>query len=65
MDRNGGPQGYRVTAVGEDNEGNPSNTAEMWVNVIPSVETITKLTVTPNQSLIANNSDQFTAVALL
>ena len=65
MDRNGGPQGYRVTAVGEDNEGNPSNTAEMWVNVIPSVETITKLIVTPNQSLIANNSDQFTAVALL
>ncbi len=65
MDRNGGPQGYRVTAVGEDNEGNPSNTAEMWVNVIPSVETITKLTVTPNQSLVANNSDQFTAVALL
>ncbi|HDF2420931.1 TPA: inverse autotransporter beta domain-containing protein [Morganella morganii] len=65
MDRNGGPQGYRVTAVGEDNEGNPSNTAEMWVNVIPSVETVTQLTVTPNQSLVANNRDQFTAVALL
>ncbi|HDF2343442.1 TPA: inverse autotransporter beta domain-containing protein, partial [Morganella morganii] len=64
-DRSGEPQGYRVTAVGEDNEGNPSNTAEMWVNVIPSVETITKLTVTPNQSLVANNRDQFTAVALL
>ncbi|MEM8293435.1 invasin domain 3-containing protein, partial [Morganella morganii] len=63
--RSGEPQGYRVTAVGEDNEGNPSNTAEMWVNVIPSVETITKLTVTPNQSLVANNRDQFTAVALL
>ncbi len=65
MDRNGGPQGYRVTVVGEDNEGNPSNTAEMWVNVIPSVETVTQLTVTPNQSLVANNRDQFTAVALL
>ncbi|MGJ7119363.1 inverse autotransporter beta domain-containing protein, partial [Morganella morganii] len=64
-DRSGEPQGYRVTAVGEDNEGNPSNTAEMWVNVIPSAETITKLTVTPNQSLVANNRDQFTAVALL
>ena len=47
MDRSGGPQGCRVTAVGEDNEGNPSNTAEMWVNVIPSVETITSPTVTP------------------
>ncbi|MDH0354027.1 inverse autotransporter beta domain-containing protein [Morganella sp. GD04133] len=64
-DRSGEPQGYRVTAVGEDNEGNPSNTAEMWVNVIPSAETVTQLTVTPNQSLVANNSDQFTAVALL
>ncbi|GAA0341638.1 hypothetical protein GCM10009131_21200 [Morganella psychrotolerans] len=65
MTRNGAPQGYRVTAVGEDNEGNSSNTAEMWVNVIPSTETITKLTVTPNRELLANNSDQFTAVALL
>ncbi|GAA0341656.1 invasin-like inverse autotransporter protein [Morganella psychrotolerans] len=65
MTRNGAPQGYRVTAVGTDNEGNLSNTAEMWVNVIPSTETITKLTVTPNRSLLANNSDQFTAVALL
>ena len=63
--RSGEPQGYRVTAVGEDNEGNPSNTAEMWMNVIPSVETVTQLAVTPNQSLVANNRDQFTAVALL
>ncbi|OBU10409.1 inverse autotransporter beta domain-containing protein [Morganella psychrotolerans] len=65
MTRTGAPQGYRVTAVGTDNEGNLSNTAEMWVNVIPSTETITKLTVTPNRELLANNSDQFTAVALL
>ncbi|WP_202906075.1 inverse autotransporter beta domain-containing protein, partial [Morganella psychrotolerans] len=65
MTRTGAPQGYRVTAVGTDNEGNLSNTAEMWVNVIPSTETITRLTVTPNRELLANNSDQFTAVALL
>ncbi|WNP32605.1 invasin domain 3-containing protein (plasmid) [Morganella morganii] len=63
--RNGEPQGYRVTAVGEDNEGNLSNTAEMWVNVVKSTEGII-LTVTPlNQSLLANNTDPFTAVAQL
>ncbi|HHN8460775.1 TPA: inverse autotransporter beta domain-containing protein, partial [Morganella morganii] len=63
--RSGEPQGYRVTAVGEDNEGNPSNTAEMWVNVKPSQETVASLTLSPNTVLLANNSDTYTATALI
>ena len=38
----------------------------MWVkSLFRQWKPSPKLTVTPNQSLIANNSDQFTAVALL
>ncbi|MTC35186.1 hypothetical protein GKR67_14730, partial [Providencia alcalifaciens] len=59
------PQSYRVSAVGTDNEGNTSNTAVMWVNVKPSQETITSLTLSPGTVLLANNSDTYTATALI
>ena len=59
------PQSYRVSAVGTDNDGNMSNTAEMWVNVKPSQETITSLALSPNTVLVANNSDTYTATALI
>ncbi|SUC32101.1 Gamma-intimin [Providencia rettgeri] len=59
------PQSYRVSAVGTDNEGNTSNTAVMWVNVKPSQETVASLTLSPNTVLLANNSDTYTATALI
>ncbi|HDR2357194.1 TPA: inverse autotransporter beta domain-containing protein, partial [Enterobacter roggenkampii] len=63
--RKGEPMSYRVTAVGEDQEGNLSNTAEMWVHVVPSLETIVSLIATPDREVAANGSDKYTAVALL
>ncbi|CAK9885506.1 MAG: Intimin [Candidatus Erwinia impunctatus] len=36
-------QSYRVTAVGTDSKGNPSNTAEMWVDVRESQERVVSL----------------------
>ncbi|HHR5914076.1 TPA: inverse autotransporter beta domain-containing protein, partial [Providencia alcalifaciens] len=59
------PQSYRVSAVGTDNEGNTSNMAVMWVNVKPSQEIVTSLTLSPNTVLLANNSDTYTATALI
>lgn len=59
------PHRYKLSAIGTDNEGNLSNTAVMWINVIPSKETITSLTLTPNNSILANDSDNYTAIALI
>ncbi|HDF2330404.1 TPA: Ig-like domain-containing protein, partial [Morganella morganii] len=59
------PQQYRLSAVGTDNEGNESNTAVMWVNVKPSRETITSLTLSPDRVIAANNTDTYSATALI
>ncbi|MEG0431906.1 MAG: inverse autotransporter beta domain-containing protein, partial [Morganella sp. (in: enterobacteria)] len=59
------PQQYRLSAVGTDNEGNESNTAVMWVNVKPSQETITSLTLSPDRVIAANNTDTYSATALI
>lgn len=64
MTRSGEPQSYRLTAVGKDKEGNLSNTAVMWVNVKPSSDTITEINISPNGELLANNSDEYTVIAV-
>lgn len=64
MTRSGEPQPYRLTAVGKDKEGNLSNTAVMWVNVKPSSDTITEINISPNGELLANNSDEYTVIAV-
>ncbi|EGT3611662.1 hypothetical protein FAP59_18965, partial [Morganella morganii] len=43
------PQRYRVSAVGTDDEGNMSNTAVMWVNVVPGkpkIPRVSRVTLT-------------------
>lgn len=64
MTRSGEPQSYRLTAVAKDKEGNLSNTAVMWVNVKPSSDTITEINISPNGELLANNSDEYTVIAV-
>ncbi|WP_165906973.1 Ig-like domain-containing protein [Providencia alcalifaciens] len=59
------PQRYKLTAVGTDREGNQSNTAVMWVNVKPSQETITSLTLSPDSIITANNIDTYHATATI
>lgn len=58
-------QSYRVSAVAVDNEGNQSNTAVMVINVSPSQDTIRAMTLTPNNTQVANNSDAYIATALV
>jgi 5-hydroxyisourate hydrolase-like protein (transthyretin family) len=58
-------QSYRISAVAVDNEGNQSNTAVMVINVSPSQDTIRSITLTPNSTLVANNSDAYVATALV
>ncbi|MFV9996966.1 MAG: inverse autotransporter beta domain-containing protein [Arsenophonus endosymbiont of Dermacentor nuttalli] len=58
-------QSYRISAVAVDNEGNQSNTAVMTINVKPSQDTIRAISLTPNNTLVANNSDTYVATALV
>lgn len=58
-------QSYRISAVAIDNEGNQSNTAVMLINVTPSQDTIRAMTLTPNNTQVANNSDAYVATALV
>ncbi|MFS1538753.1 MAG: Ig-like domain-containing protein [Candidatus Phlomobacter fragariae] len=58
-------QSYRISAVAIDNEGNQSNTAVMVINVTPSQDMIRSITLTPNNTLVANNSDAYVTTALV
>ncbi|WP_227719109.1 Ig-like domain-containing protein, partial [Obesumbacterium proteus] len=58
-------QPYVIKAVGVDNNGNNSNTAATTINVEPSKNIISELTITPSGSVPANDSDYFTVTAFV
>ncbi|MCT4705409.1 Ig-like domain-containing protein [Enterobacteriaceae bacterium H16N7] len=58
-------QQYVIKAVGADQYGNKSNVTTTTITLAPSKNIVSALTVTPSGSLPANNSDYFTATAVV
>lgn len=59
------PQQYRLSAVAEDNEGNRSNTAVMWINVKPSQEKIESLSLDMSDIKLADDREHYDAIVTL
>ncbi|WP_423244857.1 inverse autotransporter beta domain-containing protein, partial [Erwinia persicina] len=58
------PQSYPIQAVARDKEGNLSNTATMSLDVVPSQNVITGLTLSPDAEILpANNAKSYTVTA--
>ncbi|MEX9216464.1 inverse autotransporter beta domain-containing protein, partial [Providencia rettgeri] len=55
------PQSYRVSAVGTDNEGNASNTAVMWVNVKPSTNVISDISLSSTEVTVVSDNNNLSA----
>lgn len=54
-------QNYKISAVATDNNGNQSNTAETLIGVVPSENSVSSLTISPNdKSLPVNASKGYT-----
>ncbi|MGJ0191755.1 Ig-like domain-containing protein, partial [Pantoea sp. RRHST58] len=58
------PQTYPIQAIATDNEGNQSNTATTYLEVIPSEKVLTALALSPKTGgLPANNEESYTVTA--
>ncbi|CAK9886563.1 MAG: Intimin [Candidatus Erwinia impunctatus] len=60
-----GPQRYRLTAEATDNEGNLSNQAVMWINVTPSLQTISRIALSQDTPVVADEQQNYSVTALL
>lgn len=58
-------QEYVIKAVGVDQSGNYSNVATSTLSITPSRNIISALTITPADTVPANDSDYFTATAVV
>ncbi|MBS0849528.1 inverse autotransporter beta domain-containing protein [Citrobacter sp. JGM124] len=59
-------QNYTISAIATDNHGNQSNTAETVIGVIPSENTVSSLTISPDgRVLTVNASRGYTITALV
>lgn len=58
-------QQYVIKAMATDRYGNKSNVATTTLMLMPSKNIVSALTVTPSTSVPANNSDAFTATAVV